>query len=116
MGISEKYDKAFQMSNGEPLSRGGTPEFRNYLSNRSYYYKSLVYKKQSEIFSKKFDETGLGYGEASVYQDLSVQCLSECLKSIKNMGKLVDVDAFTNLYNQEKKLKDKMLDLNNRVI
>ena len=115
MGISEKYDKAFQLSNGEPLNRGGTPEFRNYLSNRCFYYKSLVYKKQSDIFSKKFDETGLGYGEASVYQDLSVQCLSECQKSINNMGKLVDVDAFNNLYNQEKKLKDKMLDLNNRV-
>ena len=115
MGISEKYDKAFQMSNGEPLSRGGTPEFRNYLSNRSYYYKSLVYKKQSEIFSKKFDETGLGYGEATVYQDLSVQCLTECLKSINNMGKLVDVDAFNSLYNQEKRINDKMLDLNNRI-
>ena len=115
MGISEKYYKAFQLSNSEPLKRGGTNEFRNYLSNRSFYYKSLVYKKHAEINTKKFDDTGLGYGEALVYQDLSVQCLTECLNTINNMGKLVDVDSFNNLYNQEKKLKDKMLDLNTRI-
>ena len=114
-GISEKYYKAFQLSNGEPVKRGGTPEFRNYLMNRSYYYKSLVYKKQAEINTKKFDDTGLGYGEATVYQDLSVECLVECQKTINSMGDLVDVDKFNALFNQEKKLKDKMDDLNKRI-
>ena len=115
MGISEKYNKAYQISNGEPLKRGGTPEFRNYLINRCCYYKSLVFKKQAEINAKKFDDTGLGYGEALVYQDLSVQCLTECLNNIHSMGKLVDVETFKNLYESEKKLRDKMKDLNTRI-
>ena len=115
MGISDKYYQAFQLSNGEPLNKGGSPEFRNYLGNRSFYYKYLVYKKQAEIFSKKFDDTGLGYGEALVYQELSVQYLTECHNTINNMGKLVDVDQFNSIFNQEVKLRDKMKDLNTRI-
>ena len=115
MGLSELYFKAFQLSNSDPIQRGGTPEFRNYLNNRGYYYKSLVYKKLSEISTKKFNETGLGYGEAYVYQDLSVQCLNECQKTINNLGRLVDVDSFNSFYIQEVKLRDKMKDLQNRI-
>ena len=115
MGISEKYNKAYQLSIGEPAQRGGTQEFRYYLNNRCCYYKSLVFKKQAEINAKKFDDSGLGYGEALVNQELAVQCLTECLNNINSLGKLVDVDAFNNLYNQEKALRDKMKDLNNRI-
>lgn len=115
MGISENYYKAYQLSNSEPSKRGGTSEFRNYLINRCNYYKSLVLKKHAEIFSKKFDDTGLGYGEATVYQELSVNCLIECQKTINSMGRLVDVDNFNELFNKEKKLCDKMKDLNNRI-
>ena len=115
MGISENYYKAYQLSNSDPAKRGGSNEFRNYLINRCNYYKSLVLKKQAEIFTKKFDDTGLGYGEAMVYQDLSVQCLIECQKTINSMGRLVDVDRFNDLFNQEQKLCDKMKDLNTRI-
>ena len=114
-GLSELYLKAYQLSNSDPVSRGGTPEFRNYLNNRSFYYKSLVYKKFAQINTKKFDDTGLGYGEAYVYQDLSVQCLNECHKTINNMGKLVDVDSFNSYYIQETQLRDKMKDLQTRI-
>ena len=115
IGLSQLYLKAFQLSNADPISRGGTPEFRNYLNNRSFYYKSLVYKKFAQINTKKFDDTGLGYGEAYVYQDLSVQCLTECQKTINNMGKLVDVDSFNAYYIQETQLRDKMKDLQTRI-
>ena len=114
-GLSELYLKAYQLSNSDPVSRGGTQEFRNYLNNRSFYYKSLVYKKFAQINTKKFDDTGLGYGEAYVYQDLSVQCLNECHKTINNMGKLVDVDSFNSYYIQETQLRDKMKDLQTRI-
>ena len=115
MGLCQKYYRAFELSNSDPTNKGGSPEFRNYLSNRSFYYKSLVYKKFAEINTKKFDDTGLGYGEAFVYQDLSVQCLIECQKTINLMGKLVDVDQFNGIFNQEVKLRDKMKDLNTRI-
>ena len=115
MGISDSYNKAFLLSNGEPAKRGGKDTFRNYLSNRSFYYKSLVYKKLSETSLSKFDKTGLGYGEALVYQQLSVQQLIECQKTINLCDKLVDIELFNNLLNNEKKIETKLADFNNRL-
>ena len=110
MGISENYKKAYLLSGAEPTKNGGTDTFRNYLNNRSHYYKSLVYKKISEINMKKFDDTGLGYGEATVYQQLSIQELDECAKTI-NICEGIEADKFNLLYMNEKKIEAKMSDL-----
>ena len=45
MGVSENYHKAYILSNSDPAKMGGNDVFRNYLLNRYFYYKSLVYKK-----------------------------------------------------------------------
>lgn len=109
MGISENYHKAYLLSTGDPAKKGGKDSFRNYLLNRYFYYKSLAYKKSSEIFMKKFDETGLGYGEALVYQQQSIINLNECQKTINLCDKLVDVDQFNFFLINEKKIEAKWL-------
>ena len=115
MGIAENYNKAYLLSNGEPTKKGGKDTFRNYLLNRHFYYKSLVYKKYAEILTKKFDDTGLGYGEALVYQRLNMQELTECQKTINNCEGLVEVEKFNNILNNEKKILESMEDLNLRI-
>ena len=115
MGLSENYNKAYLLSTADPANKGGKDSFRNYLSNRYYYYKSLVYKKLSEIKVKNFDETGLGYGEALVYQQLTMKQLTECQKTINFCEGLVDVDKFNDLFINEKNLETKMADLNHRI-
>ena len=115
MGISENFNKAYNMSNDGPLKEGENECFRNYLLNRSFFYKSLVYKKNSENNMKKFDSTGLGYGEALVYQQLSLKELTECQKTIYSCGGLVDNNNFNNMLESEKQLEAKMADLNHRI-
>ena len=115
MGISENYHKAYMLSNADPAKMGGNDVFRNYLLNRYFYYKSLVYKKMAEIQLKKFDSTGLGYGEALIYQQQSVIQLDECLKTINMCGNLVEVEKFNDYMANEKRLEAKMADLNHRI-
>ena len=115
MGISESFNKAYNLSNGEPTKRGGKESYRNYLLNRSFYYKSQVYKKLSEIGMKTFDNTGKGYGEALVYEQLSVNQLHECQKSINLCDNMIEIESFNNLLSNEEKIKSIMEDLNTRV-
>ena len=115
MGISENFNKAYFLSNGEQAKMGENDSFRNYLINRHFYYKSLVYKKLHELSMKKFDEKGLGYGEALVYQQLAVNQLDECKKTINNCEGLVEIDKFNDFYNKEKNLEAKIKDLNYRI-
>jgi len=115
MGISESYNKAYNLSNAEPTKRGGKDSYRNYLINRSFYYKSLVYKKLAEMGIKTFDNTGKGYGDALVYQQLSVNQLLECQKTINLCDNMVEVESFNNLLSNEEKIKSRMEDLNTRV-
>ena len=115
MGISENYNKAYNLSNGEPTKRGGKDSYRNYLLNRSFYYKSLVYKKLAEMGIKTFDNTGKGYGDALVYQQLLVNQLHECQKTINLCDNMVEVESFNNLLSNEEKIKSKMEDLNTRI-
>ena len=114
-GISDNYNKAYNLSLGDPTKKGGKDSYRNYLLNRSFYYKSLVYKKLAEMSLKKFDSTGLGYGEALVYQQLNMQQLTECQKTINLCENLVEVDKFNNLFNNEKKTETTLVDKNNRI-
>ena len=107
MGISENYNKAFLLSARDPISKGGKDSFRTYLSNRSYYYKSLALKKLSEINLANFDKTGLGYGEALVHQQLSVKELDECVKTINSCEGLIDVYQFNKVLEDEKKNRKK---------
>ena len=115
MGISENFNKAYNMSNDGPLREGENECFKNYLLNRSFYYKGLVYKKYSEDNMKKFDNTGLGYGEALIYQQLFLKQLTECQKTINSCGGLVDNNNFYNMLDSEKQLEAKMADLNHRI-
>ena len=115
MGISENFNKAFNLSNENPINNAGKESFRNYLINRHYYYKSLAYKKLSEGSMYNFDNKGLGYGEALVYQMLSVMQLNECQHNINSCEGLVEVDKFNEMLDNEKKLEEKMLDLNTRI-
>ena len=115
MGISENFNKAYNMSNEGPLREGEKECFRNFLLNRSFFYKSLVYKKYSENNMKKFESTGLGYGEALVFQQLSLKELTECQNTIDSCGGLVDNNNFNNMLESEKNLETKMADLNHRI-
>ena len=115
MGISDNFNKAYQLSNGEPIKDGIKDSLRNYLLNRQLYYKSLAYKKLSELNVKKFNDKGTGYGEALVYQQLSTQELDECQKTINYCEGLIDLDKFNLYLNNEKVLEEKMKDLNYRI-
>ena len=115
MGTAENFNKAYLLSNGEQAKLGGNDSYRNYLLNRYFYYKSLAFKKMAEIHLKKFDEKGLGYGEALVYQQQSIIALEESQKTLNFCEGLVDIDQFNILLTNEKKLESKMADLNHRI-
>ena len=115
MGISENFNKAYLLTNSELMKLGGNDSFRNYLNNRSFYYKSLVYKKISESHLDIFDKKGTGYGEALIYLQLSIQQLKECQKTMDSCEGLVDIESFNNALNNDEKLEAKMADLNYRI-
>ena len=115
MGTAENFNKAYLLSNGEQAKMGGTDSYRNYLLNRYFYYKSLAFKKMAEIHLKKFDEKGLGYGEALIYQQQSIIALEESEKTLNFCEGLIDKDQFNILMTNEKKLESKMVDLNHRI-
>ena len=114
-GISDNFNKAYLLSNGESIKNGISDSFQNYLINRHIYYKSLTYKKLSESHMKKFNDKGLGYGEALVYQQLSMQELVECQKTINYCEGLINIEEFNTYFNNEKQLEEKMKDLNYRI-
>ena len=115
LGISETLKKIVPLSNTKPTSKGGSPEFRAYLSNRIQYYRGLMYQKLREGAQNKFDETGTGYGLALVYQGKFVTKLLAVQKTLEECGKYVDIKEFNEKLKAEKELGQKMLDLNNRV-
>ena len=114
-GISETLKKAVELSNTKPTSKGGKPEFRAFLSNRVQYYRAMMYMKLRDGAQKKFDDTGLGYGEALVFQGKYVNKLLTCEKTIQQCGKYVDLKEFQERLKAEKELGQKMLDLNTRI-
>ena len=113
--ISENYKKAYDLSNENPTKKGGESDFRNYLLNRSFYYKGLMCKFLKEASKKNFDNCGKGFGEVLFFQGLFVEQLTECEKTIKKCGKLVNVEGFYKEFQTEKESGEEMLDLNNRV-
>ena len=115
LGICENYIKAYQLSKKEPTNFGGDENFRNYLLNRCNYYKGMMFKKYSEISKQKFDNTGQGFGEAVLYQQLCVSELTQCQKTINSCSVQVDVNLFNALLEEEKKNEKILTDLNNRV-
>ena len=54
--IVDYYIKACCLSNTSPTNNGGTSEFRNYLNNRIFFYKYLMYSKMKDSALKKFEE------------------------------------------------------------
>ena len=115
LGISETLKQAVPLSNMKPTNKGGKEEFRAFLSNRIQYFRGLMYLKLREGAQKKFDDTGLGYGEALIFQGKYVKKLLVCEQTIKECGKYVDMKEFHERLKTEKELGQKMLDLNNRI-
>ena len=113
--IVDNYNKLFTLCNTSPTSQGGKSEFRNYLNNRIYFYKYLMYAKLRDAALRKFDETGTGYGEALYFQGMGVQELFECQKSIGNCGNHVNVENFNKIMNDEQVRGQDMLDKNERL-
>ena len=114
-GILDHYSKAYSLSNVSPNSYGGTSEFRNYLNNRIYFYKYLMYSKLKDDAMKKFDEKGQGFGEVLYFQGNAVQALVECQKNIKECGNHVNVQNFNKTLMQEQELGQDIYDKNNRL-
>ena len=114
-GISDNYRKAFSLSNEALIKKGGDDNFRNFLLNRANYYKGLMFKFLRDGSKKKFDDSGLGYGEMLFYQGLFVQELIECEKNVKKCGKFVNVENFISELELEKNKGADFLDLNNRI-
>ena len=114
-GISENYNKLFSLSNTSPTNQGGDSQFRNYLNNRMYFYKYLMYGKLRDAALRKFDETGIGYGEALYFQGMAVQELMECQKTIGDCGNHVNVDNFNKIFGEEQLRGQDMLDKNDRI-
>ena len=115
LGISETLKKAIELSNMKPTNKGGKEEYRAFLSNRIQYYRGLMYQKLKEGATQKFDDTGLGYGEALIFQGKFVSKLLACEQTIKNCGKYVDIKEFHEKLKAERDLGNKMVDLNNRI-
>ena len=113
--IVDNYNKLYTLSNTSPINQGGTSEFRNYLNNRIYFYKYLMYSKLKDAALKKFNETGKGYGEALYFQGKGVQELMECQKSIDNCGKNVNIENFNKILKEEQLKGQEMLEKNERI-
>ena len=113
--IVDNYNKIFSLCNTSPTNQGGTNEFRNYLNNRIYFYKYLMYGKLRDAALRKFDETGVGYGEALYFQGKGVQELMECQKTIESCGNHVNIDNFNKTLNEEQLRGQDMLDKNDRI-
>ena len=113
--IVDNYNKVFSLSNKSPTSQGGTSEFRNYLNNRMFFYKYLMFIKLRDAALRKFEETGTGYGEALYFQGKGVEELLECQKSIENCGNHVNIENFNKILNEEQLKGQDMVDKNDRV-
>ena len=110
--ILDNYSKAYSLSNTSPTSYGGSNEFRNYLNNRIYFYKYLMYSKLKDSAMKKFEEKGEGFGEALYFQGMAVQELLECQKTISGCGNHVNIENFNKTLAQEQELGQDLYDKN----
>ena len=113
--ILDNYSKAYTLSNTSPTSYGGSNEFRNYLNNRIYFYKYLMYSKLKDSAMKKFEEKGEGFGEALYFQGMAVQELLECQKTISGCGNHVNIENFNKTLAQEQELGQDLYDKNDRI-
>jgi hypothetical protein len=113
--IVDNYNKIYTLCNTSPTNQGGSSEFRNYLNNRLFFYKYLMYAKLRDAALKKFEKTGNGYGDALYFQGKGVQELLECQKNIQNCGNHVNLDNFYKTLNEEQLKGQDMLDKNDRI-
>ena len=113
--IIENYIKALALSNTSPNTYGGSTEFRNYLENRTSFYRYLMYSKLKDSAMKKFEEKGEGFGEALYFQGSAVQELLECQKTINTCGNHVNIENFNKTLAQEQALGQDLYDKNDRI-
>jgi hypothetical protein len=113
--ILDHYNKAFSLSNTPPVTYGGSSEFRNYLNNRVFFYKYVMYSKLRDSSMKKFSEKGEGFGEALYFQGMAVQELLECQKTINNCGNHVNIENFNNTLLEQQGFGQDLLDKNERL-
>lgn len=86
-----------------------------YFQNRSIYYKAKMLLDLKDAAKKKFDETGLGYGEVCYIQNLALNEFLECQKTIKKCGKMLKVEAFDAELKKASEDKKEVDDLNHRI-
>ena len=113
--ILDHYNKAFSLSNTPPVTYGGSSEFRNYLNNRVFFYKYVMYSKLRDSSMKKFSEKGEGFGEALYFQGMAVQELLECQKTINNCGNHVNIENFNHTLLEQQGFGQDLLDKNERL-
>lgn len=113
--ILDHYNKAFSLSNTPPVTYGGSNEFRNYLNNRVFFYKYVMYSKLRDSSMKKFSEKGEGFGEALYFQGMAVQELLECQKTINNCGNHVNIENFNHTLLEQQGFGQDLLDKNERL-
>ena len=113
--ISENYKIAYDLSNEFPTKKGGEDIFRNYLLNRSFYYRGLMCKLLREANKKIFDNSGKNYGEILFFQGLFVEQLLECEKTVKKCGNYLNYEEFSKELEAEKEAGQDMLDKNDRI-
>ena len=113
--ILDHYNKAFSLSNTPPVTYGGSSEFRNYLNNRVFFYKYVMYSKLRDSSMKKFSEKGEGFGEALYFQGMAVQELLECQKTINSCGNHVNIENFNHTLLEQQGFGQDLLDKNERL-
>ena len=115
LSLSNLYAKARNLCEGPQTKKGTSDYIISFLENRVQYYKSVACKDLRDGSKKKFEETGVGYGEMVFFQGALVTALLECEKTIKKCGKLVNPDDFQKNLEEEKANGQDFYDKNNRI-
>ena len=114
MAISDLFKRVANLCTGLNMKKGIHDQI-TYFQNRCLYYKAQMYLELKNEGKKKFDEKGVGYGEAVYFYNLALTQLLECQKTIKKLAKILKVEDFEN---ELKKIGDEnteAIDLNNRI-
>lgn len=86
-----------------------------FFQNRAIYYKAKTFMCLKDEGLRKFDEKGVEYGEVVVYINLALTEFKNCQKTVKKLGKMLNVEEFEKELQNVSEEKKKVEDLNNRV-
>ena len=86
-----------------------------FFQNRGVYYKAKMFLCLKDEGKKIFDEKGTGYGDVVVYINLALNEFQICQRSIKKVGKMLNLENFEKEIQEVAEEKKKIEDLNNRI-